>query len=226
MNWTEHGIESGLLPLGVAAAPPNVMVAGVFADNISPDNGKTWGKTTGAHVQSQCLKAANGLFFAVGGQDFGTGQGVVVSTDNGKTFEAKYADCAFTEARYGAFPTKDTWYVTLGSWPETDDESNAVTPARRLAPAGAPRGGWNAQIIGTTDGGNTWTSQYGTNNTEQFVRACPCSVVVVCVFLFLFFVCVLFHTRSPVLCLRSFRSSVLQRSRVRVGHRVLRRWRV
>jgi photosystem II stability/assembly factor-like uncharacterized protein len=124
-------------------------------------------------VQSQCLRAANGMFFAVGGQDFGTGQGVVVSTDGGKSFTAKFADCAFTEARYGAFPSKDTWFLTLGSWPETDDESSAssslVSAARRLAPSTkAPRGGWNAQIVGTTDGGNTWTSLYGKNGTEQF----------------------------------------------------------
>ena len=52
--------------------------------------------------------------------------GVAVTTDGGASWNVydlgNSTDMHDYPARYGAFPTEDTWYVSTGTWP-TDDAS-------------------------------------------------------------------------------------------------------
>lgn len=75
------------------------------------------------------------------------------------------------DARYGAFPTSDTWYIAGGSWPSGKSAAHAA----RLGRANAPRrvkaartvgrrygdlDGYRGLITKTTDGGKTWATVF------------------------------------------------------------------
>jgi len=121
---------------------------------------------------------------------YGKIEGVGISTDGGalfKTYDAKLT----TEARYGAFPATNTWYVAAGEWPSSGDDDATPTgtngrvsiPKRlrksalqrpdghfprslaEVAPP-APACCYKAQITGTTDGGATFTTLF--NSTGEF----------------------------------------------------------
>jgi len=104
--------------------------------------------------------------------------GVGISEDGGMTF--KYMDCqAQTDARYGAFPSKNMFVVASGNWPNNADLIDAdgnyhLSKYIRLPTGAAPvkrrsvavssgennSTGWMAQITVSNDGGNTWTSTF------------------------------------------------------------------
>jgi len=86
-------------------------------------------------------------------------------------------DCqAQTDARYGAFPSKNMFVVASGNWPNNadliDSEGNyhlskfvrrplqGATPVRRQSVASSNSTGWMAQITVSTDGGQTWKSTF------------------------------------------------------------------
>ena len=104
-------------------------------------------------------------------------------------------------ARYGAFPTADTWYVTSGMWP-TDDED--ITEAmkngkrritRRVTLNGAKKvefdtlskspkkktastdsdTGYYMTISKTTDGGKTFTTVYDASQNYYYPNGISCS---------------------------------------------------
>jgi len=152
--------------------------------------------------------------------------GVMISHDQGKTFDFFNISVLRTWARYGAFPSDNVWYVTAGHWPNDNspplaklgqDEfefSSAITWKRHLqtkkmypsiarpsrdpsvvaaastvtgdnaedvGPDGViPPPGWNAQIVKTTDGGNTWTSQYY-NSSYFYFNQITCATETLCV---------------------------------------------
>lgn len=117
--------------------------------------------------------------------------GVSVSTDGGKNLKM-YDAKLFTDARYGSFPTADVWYVSAGEWPENqrsfvDVEGNQVfhltekiqlktspegkTSHNMLKPGStAPQGPaqYKAQISKSTDGGKTWTTVFGQQNSTFY----------------------------------------------------------
>jgi hypothetical protein len=88
-------------------------------------------------------------------------------------------------ARYGAFPTADTWYITSGMWDTDDEEKNEATkngkkkltrqvslnndqkldfnrspkPLKKSTATDSDTG-WYMTISKTTDGGNTFTTVY------------------------------------------------------------------
>ena len=86
------------------------------------------------------------------------------------------------DARYGAFPSPETWYVTAGNWPSSSIDKaphnrkkykyvsqhlriNLVEGRYErlgsLAPSPSPSdASYNAAILKTTDAGKTWTKQF------------------------------------------------------------------
>ena len=114
--------------------------------------------------------------------------GVLTSVDGGKDWVAApwpAAVSAYTEARYGAFPSANVWYVTGGSWPSSSEFQHGPTCMsvsqktcvevgpqhadaimrvrdRRLARSN----GYTGLLSKTSDGGATWEVQY--NTTGQF----------------------------------------------------------
>ena len=124
----------------------------------------------------------NDHFAFVGeGTEEGSLGGVGYSKDGGEFFIAHKwptdlgTDPAAT-ARYGAFPSEDTWFVTGGNWPASTEDKKAAKAAgkrhisqrlvvdmktgkyERVEPHVSPNNdtSYNAVLTKTTDGGKTW----------------------------------------------------------------------
>lgn len=119
---------------------------------------------------------------AAGESEVNNGNGASISTDGGATWNWFNVSALKTFARYGAYPSATTWYLSAGEWPEnvnapTEEtyrqvssrihinQADGNTLSHKLFPANPTRtapgdNGWKAQIVKTTDGGKTWTSQF------------------------------------------------------------------
>jgi photosystem II stability/assembly factor-like uncharacterized protein len=109
--------------------------------------------------------------------------GVAVSQDSGKSWNVFDIGLNSTSyvARYGAFPTTETWFVSSGSWPYDASEKLAATTHRlsarvhlkaqgadfKAAKAGSVTG-YPGAISKTTDGGATWTKVYDSEGGAYF----------------------------------------------------------
>ncbi len=111
----------------------------------------------------------NGVVYSTDGQ-------TISSSDIGLSVAAGY------KARFGAFPTSTTWYVTSGDWPNNSDarlNNNVARVSGRIsvvydAGAGKPnvnfistrnlQGNYPGAISKSTDGGATWTKVFDSNN--------------------------------------------------------------
>ena len=132
--------------------------------------GKTWGLSKGGPGTSQSL-----IGFGAGSCGAAYQQGAAVATDGGKTF-TKHAipglNTTLYPARYAAFPSATTWYVSHGTWETTgatatpgvsvhlsDTISFAQgrglkhTPVSDYSVAGNASDGYAGAISKTTDGG-------------------------------------------------------------------------
>jgi hypothetical protein len=65
------------------------------------------------------------IYDSVAGQ-FIEKNGVGITHDGGKTFNVQAIDVLFTAARYGVYPTADTWYISAGTWPESNDDYSST----------------------------------------------------------------------------------------------------
>ncbi len=160
-------------------------MAGIFGELYSNNGGTTWANSRGGGGTRSVHPFANdntGKKFGLSGV-FGGKQGVAVSSDGGVSFKRYPINALFTEARYGAFPSATTWYVAAGEWPE-DAAQPARNPRRKsifqdkdghfprafkrtpLPKLGGNMTGYMAQIVKTTDGGNTWTTLFAENKCD------------------------------------------------------------
>lgn len=108
--------------------------------------------------------------------------GVAVSTDAGASWNVH--DIGLNSsyiARYGAFPTDDTWYVSSGSWPASTEQvalgSHKLSARVHLKPFGAADfkstktnavSGYPGAISKSTDAGATWTQVYDSEGQFYF----------------------------------------------------------
>jgi hypothetical protein len=133
------------------------------------------------------------------------GQGVYRSSDGGATYAAvtipeTLLNATYEIVRYGAFPSATTWYVTAGTFPNTNSarrRDNEQRQRRRVTHrltvgadhfefnadhAAAPQDGpvdcsadpmncFSAAIVKTTDAGKTWTKVYENINTGDNIYA-------------------------------------------------------
>jgi len=131
-------------------------------------------------ASSQNVEVFNGNWYGAAGEDeANNGNGVSISTDGGKDWKWYNISILNTFARYGAYPSQTTWYISAGEWPEnvnapTDatyrqlssrvhiEATSPTDMTHRLFPASPTTtdAGWKAQIVKTTDGGKTWTSLF------------------------------------------------------------------
>lgn len=177
-----------VLLLDCDAALNSIVVSSVFGELYSTDAGRTFQLSRGGGLSQSVryigLNGDGGKKFGVTGQ-YGRKQGVAISVNSGKQFTA-YDAGLYTDARYGAFPTDDIWYVAAGSWPDSQDwapragsrhmrsrRTQYLTPDGKLNTKvfDQPKvndGQYSAQISKTEDGGKTWKSVFSENNTFYF----------------------------------------------------------
>lgn len=102
------------------------MVAGALGEEYSDTGGSYFNESIGGG-SGQCVRAVGDRTkpdaIAVVGEFglFKPKNGVAISTDGGVSFTT-YDAGLFTDARYGAFPSAKTWYLSAGNWPEANDD--------------------------------------------------------------------------------------------------------
>lgn len=189
-NMCPASFGPDILLLDCDAADETIVVSSVFGELYSDDGGNSFTQSVGGG-QSQSVRflgkdGSGGKKFGVAGTfQFGKKQGCAISTDGGKKF-TPYDAGLFTFARYGAYPTDTTWYISAGQWPSSNPQAE---PKRRNefmnAKGKVPRhftptlkvgdgDGYMAQIVKTTDGGKTFKTVFAENGTFYF-NAIDCS---------------------------------------------------
>jgi len=145
-------------------------------------------------------------YFGAAGGDPDSGEGVAVSVDGGLTFDFYKADPLKTMARYGAYPSDTTWYISGGTWPRSSVLENDPTVVHEISErihirrqpdvvplqtsydfssmawplaSGVRNDSYEAQIVKTTDGGKTWSSVYW-NEGNFYFNAIGCGSVDSC----------------------------------------------
>jgi len=190
-TFTPGNISTAFMFLDTGASKTtkgSVVANGLFGGQYSSD-GVNFVPSVGAGGQGQSVES-------FGDSNYGitTEGGVLISSDNGKTF--KNIPFTGTDAnhpgRYGAFPSATTWYVSTGQWPESmaqDDESSVLVKAlseklevrqnkdtkeyftkvhTEFRGNANNATGYYGSIIKTTDGGKTWDTVYQQDGTFYF----------------------------------------------------------
>lgn len=116
--------------MDAAAKGQNGVIGGVFDTQYTTDGGHTFNVTKGDKFVGQSCESlkdpTDDQFFGITGHDIHNGNGVAISTNGGKTFTFKNISELNTYARYGAFPSKDVWYVSAGMF---GSEGSSPLPA-------------------------------------------------------------------------------------------------
>jgi len=98
----------------------NGVVGGMMDTQYSSDRWATWNVSNGPKFISQSAGTIFGKqdnnFFGLAGNDILGHNGVAVSVDGGKTFKFNNVSALVTDSRYGAFPSRDVWYLSAGMW--------------------------------------------------------------------------------------------------------------
>jgi len=185
------------------------LAIGGGADQFTTDGVNFNRSTEVPAIYLETCQAANagaeeGSFAVIG--NIGSANGVAYSTDNGATFTA-YGIPNTTNsnpARYGSFPSASTWYVSAGSFPNSNSSAASIKHKMpfhltqhvsievkgRLAPRVARRpahshphrkldgSGFTGAILKTDDAGQTWSTQFSTS--EFYFNAISCASETVC----------------------------------------------
>lgn len=185
----------GGMNLDVAFTPSGTVGAiATVSGVLLTQDGTTFKKVPDLVGVSQNVEAFGSSSLAATGDFFlkSTGKqanGVAVSTDNGASwniFDIGLNSSTYV-ARYGAFPTATTWYVSSGSWPydaseKVENLSHKLSSRVRLNIEGerttaqfkdakaksSSVTGYPGAISKTTDGGATWTKVYDSNGSMYF----------------------------------------------------------
>jgi len=189
---------TALLLMGVAADGTTAVVGDMFGiEYSSQPTGYSFkaAKLSGGLTTQDIQLVQDGGYAAAGNTILG-GNGVAVSKDStGSAFKFFNISALKTSARYGSYPSSKVWYVAAGEWPNNKFESDiedefeeenivrevssrialhvdpendfALTPIYRRT-VGDNTTSWKAQIVKTTDGGKTWTSQFYDENNFYF----------------------------------------------------------
>jgi len=179
-TWDVAAGSGGLMYLSADAIGDYSVSSGLFGEYVSVDGGKNYSTATGGAGPCQSVVAFGTKSFGATGSFIG-GNGVVVSTNGGVDFTFYPATPVLTtEARYGAFPSATTWYLSAGTWPSDTEVTQPRLSERiglhmdvlsaeykaKMIKHTKPRidtasnDTYVAQIVKTTDGGKTWTSVY------------------------------------------------------------------
>jgi len=134
-NSTQGNLNNDLLLFDCECSENTVIVTAVFNELYSKDDGRTFNDSLGGgHSQSIRYIATDndGERFGCANSFFGYG-GAAITHDGGVLFEQRPAPELFTFARYGAYPSENTWYITAGEFPqqEQDDDQDDLPAALR-----------------------------------------------------------------------------------------------
>lgn len=188
-TWTQGQVANYTsLLIDAAFVGKNAVMSGFLDTQFSSDGGNTFNMTKSDKIfASQNCESISGRtddqFFGLAGGTVAGGNGVAISTDAGKTSKFYNISIAQTMARYGAFPSRQVWYIAAGQFPQT--ETNDATLVRELSrrvhhrvdktgrksvklqytpiqPTKTTPSNYDfaGQILKTADGGATWTSQF------------------------------------------------------------------
>jgi hypothetical protein len=200
---------AGAMNMDVAVSHDNQTVAlvGVGGIFLGPPSSASFTKVDGIRLISQNVEPFGDSGFAVTGQ-LAVGRndynGATISAD-GKTWTQSDIglDAALYPARYGAFPSENTWFVSAGTWPMTAsaglgrrlterlsiNEEQAVpsytyTPKNlreNLVNFGVKKNtmndeatGYTGAIAKTTDAGKTWSTVFSTGDFYFNKISCHC----------------------------------------------------
>ena len=119
VTWTKYSSGSGL-NLDAAVLPSGVSVETTGYPILLFD-GAEHTTVSGVHGSSQSASAVGDSFFGLVGGFLAANStevvdGVAYSRDAGATWKVTSPIPTDTFARYGAFPSSDTWYVSCGMW--------------------------------------------------------------------------------------------------------------
>jgi hypothetical protein len=185
-KWTKKQVQAGML-LDTAITPSgNTIATSVWTVFLSNDHGETYTAVEGlgGACQSANVWGDNKENFALVGSWAVKNEGdkvptsvsgVAYSTDSGKTW-AVSSSVPPGMARYGAFPSANTWYVSSGMWGESSlkntnnkakyalSERFELGATNELKASGnTSETGWFGAVSKTTDGGKTWTQVFQTD---------------------------------------------------------------
>lgn len=209
-GWTKTtNSPNGALMDMAATAGNDVAVYSTFSGPYtSTDQGASWVNNGVAYGVSQSVNVFDGTSFGVVGAGMlsketgGSFNGILLSTDGrGAEWTAYPTDAEYP--RYGAFPSTSTWYMTCGSWPNTqlaEGKNNTFLHAAPHVPggfalsegirvgrdglahhpadsgAGSASVGYFGEIWKTADAGETWTKVYASKATDAYYfNAISCS---------------------------------------------------
>lgn len=187
-------LDAGVTPSG------NAVVTSTWNVFVSNDNGQTYTAADGIGGVCQSVNTwgANKENFGLVGTWAVTqpgskipvsSSGVAYSTDAGKTWSLSAA-VPSGDARYGAFPSDNTWYVASGQWDDSSESlqgkhaftsrfsvgkggSMSFTQSKNVNVTGSQ---WFGAVSKTTDGGKTWTEVYRTSPDEAlYFNGISCS---------------------------------------------------
>ena len=112
--------DAGALPDGNTA-----VISQLLGGHRTTDQGKTWTQMIGGIGSSQSVEAFGDSSFGMAGKAGGK-NGVAVSTNKGQSWTMYDAspglnDTNHEHARYAAYPSSSTWYVSAGAWDSRED---------------------------------------------------------------------------------------------------------
>jgi len=201
-TWS-HGTPTkySSLLMDASMVKKNAVIGGTFDAQWSVDAGTSWNVTTGDKIVGQNCETINGLqdekFFGITGGDIHGRNGVAISLDGGKTVKFYNISIAQTLTRYGAFPSRNTWYISAGMFPSSTSEEPTSRLVRRItsrlsvhadvktghrsvrlrrasepAKQAPPSNDWSGELLKTSDAGKTWESQFFT--TDFYFNGIDC----------------------------------------------------
>lgn len=124
-NYSQCNGASGMMFLAGAATGNSMVASGLFSLVYTNNGGKLFNDSQqhgDVLAASQSASSADQSFFAVAGTGLLNGNGVSVSSDGGANFNFVNVTAFNTLARYVSTPSRTTWFVTGGSWPEQGRE--------------------------------------------------------------------------------------------------------
>lgn len=135
-TFTADTIGQAFLLLDASASKTNTksaVINGLFGAQYTTD-GVTFKGALGGGGEGQSVESFGKNSFGIAGAFGSSGSGVAVSTDGGKSFKGFGIPTDVLDsshpARYAAFPSDTTWYVSAGAWPT--QPSNVGSDAESL----------------------------------------------------------------------------------------------
>jgi len=205
VNWISKSLNSGLILDAAITSKGVVAATSLFAVFISNDNGESYVKSGAVKGTSQSANVfgANLDHLALVGsfevKDATSPiptlvYGVATSFDSGNSFSVS-TSVPDGYARYGAFPSETTWYVSCGMWgsdPSTAtgkdrsaltsrmeygvhdgrlsyDFSNSPHKKKGNQDSNDTTTGWFGSVSKTVDGGKTWKRVLSTNVETDYI---------------------------------------------------------